>query len=287
MHSLIVHNGRLGPVEACLSPGQVGLLTGWGVFSTLRIYAGVPFAFEMHWERMSQDARRLRVRLDFDPEQIRRDLLKLIDANGAREGAARVSFIRNRGAFWSADTGRETDYLLFTADLQPWPLSARLTVLPQARHAASPLAGAKMLSWVGNVTTLEEAQGRGFNEAVLLNERGEVVECTSANIFVVRQGKLLTPPLDSGCLPGVTRRVLLELGPKLGLETRQQVLQLDDLHAADELFLSSTTRELMPVREVDGSPLPECGPVTERLRATFQAYVRGYVERNQRIPTRA
>lgn len=287
MHSLIVHNGRLGPLESCLSPGQVGLLTGWGVFTTLRIYAGIPFAFELHWQRMSRDARRLRVRLDFDPEEIRQQLLRLIAANGAREAAARVSFVRNRGGYWSADTGRETDYLLFTGDLAPWPPSARLAVSPQARYAASPLAGAKILSWVSNVAMLEEVQERGFHETVLLNERGEAAECTAANLFAVQEGKLLTPPLDSGCLPGITRHVVLELGPQLALETREQVLRLDDLRTAQEVFLTSTTREILPVREIEGTPLPEQRPVTARVKAAFQAYVREYVERNQRVPAQA
>ena len=232
MHSLIVHNGRLGPVQACLSPGQVGLLTGWGVFTTLRIYSGVPFAFELHWERISHDAGRLRMRLDFYPEQIRQQLLRLIAANGAREAAARASFVRNRGGLWSVESERESDYLLFTADLPAWPPSARLTVSPHRRHAASALTGAKALSWVANVATLEEVRERGFDETVLLNERGEVSECTAANLFAVRQGKLVTPPLDSGCLPGVTRRILLELGPQVGLETREQVLRLDELRTA-------------------------------------------------------
>ena len=283
MHSRIVHNGVLRPIEACLSPGQVGLLTGWGVFTTLRIYAGVPFAFELHWERLSCDAQRLRMRLDFEPEQIRQQLLQLITANGASEAAARLSFVRNRAGMWSVETGRETDYLLFTAELPPWPSSARLTVSPDSRHAASALAGTKMLSWVANVATLEEVKERGFDETVLLNERGEVSECTAANLFTVRQGKLLTPSLDSGCLPGVTRRIVLKLGPQLGLETREQLLCLEDLRTADEVFLSSTTRELMPVRELGGSPLPR-GPVTARLQTAFQAYVRNYVESHQRVP---
>ena len=286
MHSRIVHNGVLRPMEACLSPGQVGLLTGWGVFTTLRIYGGVPFAFELHWERVSHDAQRLRMQLDFEPEQIRQQLLQLIAANSAREAAARLSFVRNRAGMWSVETGCGTDYLLFTAELPSWPSSARLTVSPHARHAASALAGAKMLSWVANVATLEEVRERGFDETALLNERGEVSECTAANLFAVRQGKLLTPSLDSGCLPGITRRIVLKLGPQLGLETRERVLRLDDLRTADEVFLSSTTRELMPVRELDGSPLPQ-GPVTARLQTAFQAYVRNYVESHQRVPAQA
>src|SRR5438552_6849537 len=96
-----------------------------------------------------------------------------------------------------------------TADLKDWGSGVKLAYVPQARHAASMFAGAKILSWAMNLTWVEEAQSKGFDEVILLNERGEVAECTSANIFMARGNQVLTPPLSSGCLPGVTRDVLL------------------------------------------------------------------------------
>jgi branched-chain amino acid aminotransferase len=118
---------------------------------------------------------------------------------------------------------------------------------------------------------VEEAQRRGFDEVILLNEREEVAECTSANIFAVLGGRTLTPPLASGCLPGVTRNVLLEeIG---GLEER--VLRLEDLFRADEVFITSTTRELLAVREIDGRAIP-VGPVRARWQQAFTEYVRKY-----------
>lgn len=282
MHAQMVHNGRLRPVENCLSPGQYGLLSGWGVFSTLRIYEGVPFAYEWHWERMARDAGRLRIKFDFDADEIRGHLLRLIEANHALEAAARMYFVRNQGGIWSAASDAETDYLLFTADIKPWPASSRLSVAAQARHAASPLAGVKVLSWVGNVATLEEAQQRGFDEVVLLNERDEVSECTAANIFIVRGGWLITPPLDSGCLPGVTRRAIIETLRGTELAVREDAFTLDDLRIAEEVFISSTTREVMPVREVEGARFPESGPVTARVRDALRTYIRDYVNAAKR-----
>jgi len=287
MHPLIVHNGRLGPHDAQLSAGQFGLLTGWGVFSTFRIYDGIPFEFERHWSRLAHDAERLRVRLPHAPEEIRRHMLDLIGANGVGNGAARLSFVRNQGGLWSTESERETDFLIFTADLKAWPASARLSVTPNLRDTASPLAGAKILSWAVNVAALEQAQAQGFDETLLLNERGEVSECTAANVFAVRDGVLFTPPLESACLPGVTRAVLLELARAAGIEVREQPMRVEDLHAADEVFITSTTREIMPVREAAGAPTRYDGPVTRQLHAAFREHVRRYVERRRPVSAQA
>ena len=121
-----------------------------------------------------------------------------------------------------------------------------------ARHAASEFSGAKVLSWSENLTRYERAHEQGFDEVVLLNERGEVAECTSANIFAVKGDRVYTPPLSSGCLPGVTRAVLLEETKVAGLKIEEKVLQLKDLEAADEVCLTSTTREVLPVISIDG-----------------------------------
>jgi len=186
--------------------------------------------------------------------------------------------VRNKGGIWSLPPARETDYLLSTADLNPWPASSRLTVTPQGRHAAAPLAGVKVLSWITNVATLEEAQSRGFDETVLLNERGEVSECTAANIFIVRGGRLMTPSLATGCLRGVTRRTVFAAASRAGINIEETAFTLDELRAADEVFISSTTREIMPVREVDTTMFAVPGPWTERVHALYRGFVREYLE---------
>ncbi len=124
--------------------------------------------------------------------------------------------------------------------------------LSTARHAASPLAGVKTTSWLNNVWHLAEAQKAGWTEVILLNERGEVAECTSANIFCVKNGAVFTPPLSSGCLEGVTRSVLLEIAPGAGVSMSEKTLTLEDLYAADEVFITSTNRSLLGVSEISG-----------------------------------
>jgi branched-chain amino acid aminotransferase len=113
----------------------------------------------------------------------------------------------------------------------------------------------------------------------MLNERGEVAECTSANIFAVKDGKILTPPLNSGCLEGITRGILLEVAPEAGLSVVEQTIRPEDLFSAEEVFISSTNRNLISVGEIAGHNIPAPGPVCHRLNEIFDAYVADYVSR--------
>ena len=135
-----------------------------------------------------------------------------------------------------------------------------------------------MTSWLNNVWHLAEAQSQGWNEVVLLNERGEVAECTTANIFCVKDGKVATPPLSSGCLEGVTRGLLLELAPLGGVTLTEQTLTPEDLYAADEVFITSTNRSLLGVSEIAGHKYPVVmGPVAQKLERAFDAAMREYI----------
>jgi branched-chain amino acid aminotransferase len=277
MDTLIFHNGSIIPLsKARLSPGQMGLLMGWGVFTTLRVYEGKPFAFDRHWARMSHDAERLGMSLGQEQEAVRQSVSKLAAANGRPEGMARVSFVKNRGGLW-AEVGDspETDLIIFTRQLVEWPAVHRLKLQQHALYSATHLAGAKMLSWVQNAGLLEKAHAEGFDDVLLLNESGHLAECTSANIFLVRENRVLTPPLASGCLPGVTRDVLREVVPQAGFELSEQILTPDDLASASEVFISSTTREVAAVGSIDAQWRFEApGKITTTIEASFREYVR-------------
>jgi branched-chain amino acid aminotransferase len=277
MHRFILHNDDIREAsEKVLAAGQVGLLAGWGVFSTLRVHRGVLFVYERHWERMRRDAAALRVPFPSDPEFIRRRLLRLVEANQAHEATLRVVVVRNVGGLWQGPDQRPFDLIGLTADLTDWGESVRLTVQPQARHAACPLAGVKILSWALNLSWLEQAQERGYDEVLLLNERDEVSECTSANIFIARGDRVLTPPLSSGCLPGITRALLLEEIRVPGIRVEEQTLRLEDLAEADEVFITSSTRDLLPVREIEGIPVRRQGRCRSLLAEAFQRYLEEY-----------
>ena len=135
-----------------------------------------------------------------------------------------------------------------------------------------------MLSWVSHAAVLERAHAKGFDDALLINEKDKLAECTSANIFVVRQGEILTPALSSGCLAGITREILFEITPRSGFPLREQELTTADLASADEVFISSTTREVAAIESISPSwKYPAPGKITTELEKIFQEYVQKYL----------
>ncbi len=278
MHSQVLHNETVLPADAeFLAAGQVGFLNGWGVFSTIRVREGALFAFDRHWKRMVRDAKLLRVPMPSSAEWLHTQLRKLVEANQATNATLRLAIVRNKGGlFEGPGLERPFELIGFTTGLKTWGDSVRLGMMEQGRHAQSPFAGTKVTSWCQNLTMYEQAQEQGFDEVVLLNERGEVSECTSANIFASFGPKVVTPPLSSGCLPGITREILLECLTADGLTVSEQVLSPLDLEAADEVFITSTTRELLGVNSIEGLKINRDGQARLRLQAAFTAFAESY-----------
>ena len=289
LHRYIVHNDGIREASAqVLSAGQVGLLSGWGVFSTIRVIDGVPFAFERHWTRITRDAAAFHIALPGDAESVRGQLLKLIEANQAHHSTLRMVIVRNGGGMWEGpSTGRPSDLIALTADTKRWGASVKLSYVKDARHAACEFAGTKIISWAMNLTWLESAQARGFDEVILLNERGEVSECTSANIFVAKGNQVWTPPVSSGCLPGITREVLLGEVRVPGIGISEKTLLPADLESADEVFITSTTRNLLPVSRIETKSVKGPDRVCNALEKAFEGFVERYVaEQRRSVPAR-
>jgi branched-chain amino acid aminotransferase len=284
IHRHVFHNDRLMAIEDVrLSPGQAGLLSGWGLFTTLRVWDGELFAFERHWARLERDAKRTRVPFPFDAEKIRTQLQEVLRVNEVVQGTARIYVVYNKTGFWQSDEQMpQVDLILYSAGLPSYREPVRLGLREHGRHAASPLAGVKVTSWLNNVWNLAEAQSAGWDEVVLLNERGEVAECTAANIFCVRGGKVMTPPLSSGCLEGVTRDTLLDIAHASGISANEQTLTPEDLYGAEEVFISSTNRNLLGAGEIDGHKFAVApGPVTLKLEKALAAFVAEYVAKRK------
>ena len=281
IHPNVFHNDALLPVgKVRLSPGQAGLICGWGIFTTLRISRGEAFAYERHWRRLEKDATLTRLPMPYTAAKVRVHLHEVIRANQVTEGCARIYLVYNTVGFWQSDEKQpQVDLIIYSAGLPEHRETVRLALREHGRHATSPLAGVKSISWLNNVWAVSEAAREGFDEVVMLNERGEVAECTSANIFAVKSEKILTPPLNSGCLEGVTRGILMEIAPEAGVSVVEQALRPEDLYSADEVFISSTNRNLISAGEIAGNTIPAPGPVCERLNDLFDAYVTDYVSR--------
>lgn len=281
IHPHVFHNESLLPIEKVrLSPGQAGIICGWGIFTTVRISRGEAFAYERHWRRLEKDAGIIRLPMPYTAAKVRVHLHEVIRANKVTEGCARIYLVYNSVGYWqSAEQHPPVDLIIYSAGMPAYRETVRLALREHGRHAASPLAGVKTISWLNNVWSIAEANKEGFDEVVMLNERGEVAECTSANIFAVKNGKIFTPPLNSGCLEGVTRGILLEIAPEAGLSVVEQPLLPEDLYSAEEVFISSTNRNLISVNEIAGHSISAPGPVCHRLNELFDAYVSDYVSR--------
>lgn len=281
----LLHNDEiLSSASPCLCPGQIGVLSGWGVFSTIRVSRGVLFEFPRHYARMKRDALNLRVPFPEEPSYIEARLHRLIEANEAYDSTLRVIVTRNKGNVWEGpNVPRDFDLVAFTTELTNWGTGVKLGVVPQARHSEGRFAGTKMLSWAFNLTWYEEAHERGLDEVILLNERDEVAECTSANIFAVFGNEARTPPLSSGCLAGITREVLLNEIRAPGITLSERVLRLGDLEQADEVFITSSTRNVLPVLSVEGLNIRQSRAVSEQLSKAFHEYIERYVALHSRL----
>ena len=249
MHPRIIHNGRLlEAAKARLPALTAAVIHGRGVFTVVSIHGGRAFLWPQHWARLVAHAERAGVRLpEFDAATVERDLARLLEANDVERGLARVMLLARatRGVWRVTATGDEpieTDLLLATADAPPISDDGlTLTLSPYRVNTHAPLTGIKSVSYLEQVLAREEARGRDFDEAVRLNERGEIVSATMANIFWMTKGTAHTPALSTGALAGTTRACLLELAAELSIPVVEGVYDLAHLSDADEIFLASAS----------------------------------------------
>jgi branched-subunit amino acid aminotransferase/4-amino-4-deoxychorismate lyase len=250
MHASIYLNERIVlATDARIAAVTAAMLYGRGVFTTVAVYDGRPFLWPQHWLRLLDHASRIGVDVsEFEEESVGQSLLELVRVNHVSDGRARVTLLR-RGLDQSpwkvldAATGgtRRTDLLIMTGDAHaPATDSLALTVSPYRANTHSPLAGVKSQNYLDHILAHEEARTRGFDEALRLNERGEVVSATMANLFWVTNGKLHTPALSTGALAGTTRAQIIALAHELSIPLLEGVYELSDLGDAHEIFLTSS-----------------------------------------------
>jgi branched-chain amino acid aminotransferase len=232
-----------------------GLLRGDGVFEVIRLYDGRPFAFEEHLRRLERSAANLR--LPVDVEAVRADAWRLLAHAGSGADHELLRIVITRG-------GRR---LLFTEPLARTPSQIRLATINYSPTRI--LDGVKSLSYAANMLATRLARERGFDEALLVTPHGRVLEAPTSSIFWVADGALFTPPLDEHILASITRAVVLEVTGAV-----ERSCTLDELLAADEAFLASTTREVEPVAAVDERVFDAPGPVTAHAARDVEARIR-------------
>ena len=257
MHSRIIYNHRLlDRSRARASAVSPVSLYGRGVFTTLAIHESRPFLWPEHWARLIEHAARAGVeRSELDEESVSVSLAQLIEANGVKNGRARITLLANveRG-IWKVKESetRPTDLLIMTGGVHAHTEEAlALTVSPYRVNTFSPLAGIKSVNYLEHILAWEEARARDFDEAVRLNERGEVVSATMANLFWLTDGTLHTPALMTGALAGTTRACVIKLAGEISIPHVEGVYELADVADADEIFLTSAGHGLRMVTTFD------------------------------------
>lgn len=263
-------DGVLGPVDQLrVSPLDHGLLVGDGVFETLRVYGGVPFAWTRHLERLARSAAGLGLTVP-TIDDLRRQADAVLHANGLTEARLRITITGGPAPLGSERAAVDPTVVVAASAVTPWPPTTDVVTVPWPRNERGATAGLKTISYAENVRALAYAHEHAAGEAIFPNTRDELCEATGSNVFVVRAGQLLTPPGSAGCLLGVTRALVLELATGLGIDAAEEPMPIGAVATADEAFLSSTTREVQAIAHVDATALPAVpGPVTVRLRDAF------------------
>lgn len=241
---------------------------GFALFETILAIDGKAKLIQEHRNRLEVSCRRLGWAVpDFDWEPT---LHLLLQKNGLAHGSARVRLTMSAGAGSIHDVaqGSDSQTWITATSFEPRLESLKMSLSPWRRNEHSPLAGLKSASYAENILALNDARIRGFNEALFLNQAGEVCEAATSNIFLVRGGQLMTPHLASGCLPGTTRQVILQIGTHLGYRTEELALNIKDLNESDEIFLTSAIRGPVPVFQLDERKFGPT-PTTDKIRAAW------------------
>jgi branched-chain amino acid aminotransferase len=259
--------------EARVSPFDHGVTVGAGVFETLVVVDGVPFAWRRHHERLLRSGAALGIEVPPSAE-LRAGADALLGATGLRSGRLRVTVTAGEGPLGSGRASGPPVATVIVSPITPADPHVDVVVAPWTRNERGACAGLKTISYASNVRALRYAAELGAGEALFENTQGFLCEATGSNVFVVSGGALRTPPEHAGCLLGVTRSLLLELAPAIGITAVEADVTVAELAGADEAFLASTTRRVQPIRAVDSVALASCGgPVSDALAAAFAELV--------------
>jgi branched-chain amino acid aminotransferase len=284
MSATVNVNGRIFDEQhAVVSVFDHGFLYGEGIYETLRTYAGQPFLFDRHMRRLRASAGMLSLSVPLADREIEGRFAETVRTaglgTGGREAYIRLLVTRGVGdlSYDPAVCPAPTVVVIVKPQIDPAPEAyergvtvALVSIVRNHPASVNPLIKSNNL--LNNALAMQEAVRRGAFEGVMRNYRGELAECTTANLFVVKDGVALTPPLDAGLLAGITREFLFEIGVEVGIQVREQVLRDADLLGADEAFLTSTTREIVPIVQVDDSVIGSGRPggVTRGLLAAYR-----------------
>lgn len=281
MDEVIFLNGELIPrSRARLSPFDHGFLYGYGLFETMRAYGGIIFGLDLHLTRLQSAAETLRLALP-DLDDLTKACYDVLEANKLLEARLRLTISAGEGDITPnpASCSHITVFIV-ARELVPLPRQTYekgfKTILSSwRRNSQSPLSRLKSTCYLENIQARQEAREQQADEALLLNERGLLAEGSASNIFLVDNGTLITPSVESGALPGITRGIVLEISKSLWLKFTERDVKLDELVSAREAFLTNSIIEIMPLTWLGDTPVGrgEPGPLTQKIMAAYKKLV--------------
>lgn len=278
-----LNNQLVDQEDAKISVFDHGLLYGDGIFEGIRVYQGCVFLLDEHLERFEYSAKAILLDMPWSRQEIADAVCETCRANNLSNGYVRLVVTRGVGHLGLTPDGCGPPSIIIIADnIQLYPeelyeKGLKIISVPTRRINASALPPAvKSLNYLNNILAKIEAKKVGFQEALMLNDKGEIAECTGDNVFVLSKGVLYTPPLDAGSLRGITRAAVIDIAADLGIPCREQALTRYDLWTAEECFLTGTAAEVIPCVEVDHRQVGngEPGPTTKSFISKFRENVR-------------
>lgn len=279
---IYLNNQLVDSDEAKVSVYDHGLLYGDGIFEGIRLYDSCIFKLEEHLERLEYSAKAIMLNLPWTRKEIAEAVCETCRANDLTDGYIRLVVTRGVGSLGLSIKNCDQPQLIIIADtIQLYPQEfyengLKIITVPTRRcNAAALPPTVKSLNYLNNILAKIEAQHLGYHEAIMLNDQGYVAECTGDNIFVVHKGELITPASSAGALKGITRSTALSIADDLGITWREATLTRYDIWVADELFLTGTAAEIIPIVEVDARPIGcgKPGPITAKFLERFRKLV--------------
>ena len=281
MTSVFLNGEIIAESAARVAADDRGLLLGDGLFESMRAYRGKVFRLAAHLQRLRASAEFLRLAVPSTDEQIGKSISELIRLNSCAEAYVRVTLTRGASVQGlRLDSSGPATLLIHARPIQPQPAEqyrngAKLIISTARQSSANPLARHKTLSYLLYLVARQEATDAGANGAILLNEHGQVAEESVSNVFLARGGTLRTPPVHCGLLPGITRGAVLDLARAEGIPVEERPMAAGELFDGDEMFLTNSLMEIMPVRSVDRRQIGRAtpGPITKQVQALYRAAV--------------
>ncbi len=281
---VFLNNRLVSDKKAAVSVFDHGFLYGDGIYETLRVYNGIVYMIDEHIERLQRSASMISLRIPMTTEMIKEAIYRTIKANRLGDAVVRISISRGKGAIGlDPELCLEPTFVIIAYPFKGHPMvnyqrGVKVAIVKTRRNFKDAIdPRIKSLNFLNNILAKIEAKKSGAYEAIMLNYRGYIAEGTISNIFFVKDSTLCTPTVDVGILDGITRRLIIEIAIENGIEVNEGRFRPGDLYTADEVFLSSTTMELMPVTKVNDIKIAtKPGRITRILHKTYQQKVEEY-----------